>query len=154
MLVWLSWVCGWAIDYNITIFWVCVWFWVGSGFVVELGLCWVIKFYYNVLLWFFCVVELGLWLVLGLCLSWVCVEQSSLITIFFYDFSVFDFWVCMIFWVCALVCSTILGFWIPSFLFVFLFFVFLNLSLCLVLDWFWVCFCVLIVFNSVFSFFI
>ena len=30
-------------------------------------------------------------------LSWVCVEQSSFITIFFYDFSVFDFWVCMIF---------------------------------------------------------
>ena len=31
--------------------------------------------------------ELGLWL------SWVCVEQSSFITIFFYDFSVFNFWV-------------------------------------------------------------
>ena len=29
--------------------------------------------------------------------SWVCVEQSSFITIFFYDFSVFDFYVCMIF---------------------------------------------------------
>ena len=35
----LSWVLCWYVDYNITIFWVCVWFWVGSGFVVELGLC-------------------------------------------------------------------------------------------------------------------
>ena len=34
---------------------------------------------------------------LGLWLSWVCVEQSSFITIFFYDFSMFDLWVCMIF---------------------------------------------------------
>ena len=29
-------------------------------------------------------------LVLGLWLSWVCVEQSSFITIFFYDFSMVE----------------------------------------------------------------
>ena len=42
------------------------------------------------------------------------------------------------FWICALVCSAILGFWIPSFLFVF---VFLNLSLCLVLGLFLCSYC-------------
>ena len=37
MLVWLSSVCGWAIDYNITICWVSVWFWVcgWAGFVLS-----------------------------------------------------------------------------------------------------------------------
>ena len=76
--------------------------WCGVGLCLVLGLwfSWVCveqsSFITNILLWFFYgwaefMVELGL------CLSWVCVKQSSFITIFFYDFSVLDFWVCMVF---------------------------------------------------------
>ena len=75
----------------------------------------------------------GSGLVLGFWLSWVWVEQSSFLTIFFYDFSVFDFWVCMIF---LGLCSCVfchLGILNSFFCF---FFVFLNLSLCLVLGFF------------------
>ena len=84
----------------------------------------------------FSMVELGLWLVPGLCLSWVCGWASlcwaiSFITIFFYDFSVFDFWVCMIF---LGLCSC-----------VFCHFGILN-------SFFSVCFCVLCVFKFEFVF--
>ena len=64
----------------------------------------------------------GFGLVLGLWLSWVCVEQSSFLTIFFYDFSVFDFWVCMIFFGFVLLC--VLPFWDFEFLLLLLFCVF------------------------------
>ena len=73
----------------------------------------------------------GSGLVLGLWLSWVCVEQSSFLTIFFYDFSVFDFWVCMIF---LDLCSC-----------VFCHFGILN-------SFFFVCFCVICVFKFEFVF--
>ena len=64
--------------------------------------------------------ELGLWL------SWIYVEQSSFITIFFYDFFVFNFWICMIF---LSLCSC-----------VFCHFGILN-------SFFFVCFCFLCVFK-------
>ena len=137
--------------------------WCGVGLCLVLGLwfSWVCveqsSFITNILLWFFYgwakfMVELGL------CLSWVCVKQSSFITIFFYDFSVLDFWVCMVFLglcSCVFCHFGVLNSFFFFFFFFFVFFVFLNLSLCLVLGWFWVCFCVLcvfIVFNSVFLF--
>ena len=122
----LSWVCGWAIDYNITIFWVCVWFWVCGWVRFVLSNQVLLQYSFMIFLW----------------LSWVCGWAGFVLSnqvLLQYSFMIF---LCLIsgfvwfFWFCALVCFAILGFWIPSFLFVFVFFVFLNLSLCLVLGLF------------------
>ena len=119
----LSWVCGWAIDYNITIFWVCVWFWVCGWVRFVLSNQVLLQYSFMIFLW----------------LSWVCGWAGIVLSnqvLLQYSFMIL---LCLIsgfvwfFLFCALVCSAILGFWIPSFLFVFVFFVFLNLSLCLVL---------------------
>ena len=70
-------VCGWVgfvlsnqvlLQCSFMIF-LCGWagFVVGSGFVFELGLCWAIKFNYNILLWFFCVWFWVCMIFLGLC---------------------------------------------------------------------------------------
>ena len=71
--------------------------WVCVG-MVKLGL-WLSNQlqYYNIL---------GLCLILGLWLSWVCVKQSSFITIFFYDFSVVELGLWLVLglclsWVCV-----------------------------------------------------
>ena len=122
----LSWVCGWAIDYNITIFWVCVWFWVCGWVRFVLSNQVLLQYSFMIFLW----------------LSWVCGWDGFVLSnqvLLQYSFMIL---LCLIsgfvwfFLFCALVCSAILGFWIPSFLFVFVFFVFLNLSLCLVLGLF------------------
>ena len=122
----LSWVCGWAIDYNITIFWVCVWFWVCGWVRFVLSNQVLFQYSFMIFLW----------------LSWVCGWAGFVLSnqvLLQYSFMIL---LCLIsgfvwfFLFCALVCSAILGFWIPSFLFVFVFFVFLNLSLCLVLGLF------------------
>ena len=51
--LWLSWVCVEQSSFIIIFFY--------DFSEVELGLCWAIKFYYNILLWFFCVWFLGLY---------------------------------------------------------------------------------------------
>ena len=51
--LWLSWVCVEQSSFIIIFFY--------DFSVVEMGLCWAIKFYYNILLWFFCVWFLGLY---------------------------------------------------------------------------------------------
>ena len=97
---------------------------------IKLGLCWygwagfVVE--QSIIILQYSGFVFGSGLVLGLWLSWVCVEQSSFITIFFYDFYVFDLWVCMIF---LGLCSC-----------VFYHFEILN-------SFFFVCFCVLCVFK-------
>ena len=122
----LNWVCGWAIDYNIKIFWVCVWFWVCGWVRFVLSNQVLLQYSFMIFLW----------------LSWVCGWAGFVLSnqvLLQYSFMIL---LCLIsgfvwfFLFCALVCSAILGFWIPSFLFVFVFFVFLNLSLCLVLGLF------------------
>ena len=49
----------------------------------ELGLCWAIKFYYNILLWFFYVWFLGLLIFLGLCNCMFC--HFGILNSFFFD---------------------------------------------------------------------
>ena len=88
----------------------------GSGFVVELGLCWAIKFSYNILLWFFCVWFLGLYDFFGFVL--LCVLP-------FWDFE-FLFFVCFCV-ICVFKFEFVFG---SGFVFVFfVFFLFLILFL-------------------------
>ena len=154
----LSWVCGWAIDYNITIFWVCVWFWVCGWVRFVLSNQVLLQYSFMIFLWLSWVcgwagfvlsnqVLLQYSFMIFLWLSWVCGWAGFVLSnhvLLQYSFMIL---LCLIsgfvwfFLFCALVCSAILGFWIPSFLFVFVFFVFLNLSLCLVLGLFLCSYC-------------
>ena len=63
----------------------------GSGLMVELGLCWSIKFSYNILLWFFCVWFLGLYDFFGFVLLCVLPFWDFEFLLLFSFFCVFKF---------------------------------------------------------------
>ena len=108
-------------------------------------------------------------LVLGLWLSWVCVEQSSFITIFFYDFSMVELGLWLVLGLClSWVCGWASLCWAISFITIFFYdfsvfdfwvcMIFLGLCSCVFChfgflnSFFSVCFCVLCVFKFEFVF--